>query len=123
LKFYGGDNPLRKFRNLLAFAKMVSPMKFCDYCGRESADKATCCSECGNIEFRDSKQCKQAQLLNQNQQRICIGALFAIFLAIFHELMHAKDSHAGFSADSVIAEIVIFGVLGFVGYMLAKRSR
>jgi hypothetical protein len=61
--------------------------------------------------------------MNQRQRRICVGAVFLVFVAIFHELIHVEDTHEKFSVFSVVAESVFFLIFALIGYVASRNSK
>jgi len=59
--------------------------------------------------------------MNQRQQRICVGAAFAIFVAAFSQLVHTSDSGSGkFDASSFLLEVAVILIIASVYFFKSK---
>jgi hypothetical protein len=50
-----------------------------------------------------------------------VWLVFAIFIAIFRELIDVKDNHGEFSFVAVFEDVVFFAVLGGLAIMLRRK--
>ena len=61
--------------------------------------------------------------MNQRQESICVGTLFAIGLVAFKQLIHAKDNHTDkFDWDTFLLETAFVLIIGIIAFLASKKA-
>jgi len=61
--------------------------------------------------------------MNERQRKISWTVYFVVFLAVLRELIYDNEHHSQFDWFSVIAEIIIVLLIGWIAYLFSRNRR
>jgi len=131
----GGPSRLQSPRRVAAVAELgryaaLRNMKRCDYCGRENADAAAQCGECGtSLAREDASQASQQSAAADNQartvaeKRMLRGALWCIGGILVTGITYLAASGPGGGTYVVAWGAIVFGAIQFFRGLTGRDER